>query len=142
MRFFLSSLVLAVLLLHAGDADLVNQEPDLEKRSELALAHAEKAIEQARKAYTDGEIEAFQAGLTEAASLARISYKSLQDTGKPARKKPKYWKRAEKKLRELVRRVGSFEKDVSLEDRPAVQALEGELNDLRDRVLNDIMTKK
>jgi hypothetical protein len=128
--------------LHAGDADLVNQEPDLEKRSELALAHAEKAIEQARKAYTAGEIEAFQSGLNEAASLARISYKSLQDTGKPARKKPKYWKRAEKKLRELVRRAGSFEKDVSLEDRPAVQALEQELSDLRDRVLNDIMTKK
>lgn len=127
--------------LHA-DTDVLIKETNLEKRSQLALEHADKAIDQARQAYAEGELQSFKVGLTDAANLAQLSYKSLQDTGKAARKNPKFWKRAELKLRTLARRVDSLARDVSIEDRHLVQGLEKEIHQLHDLVLNDIMTKK
>ena len=85
----------------------VMAEQDLQKRSDLALQEADEEISAAAKAYSvAGANEEFEKHLVSAGELAQLSLKSLQDSGKRARKQPKYFKRAELKLRGLMRRTG------------------------------------
>ena len=83
-------------------------EHDLQKRSDLALQEADEQITEASKAYSpdSGEMKEFEKHLAAVGELAEFSLKSLQDSGKRARKQPKYFKRAELKLRKLVAPFG------------------------------------
>jgi hypothetical protein len=143
MRFIRTVLVLvsAVVSLHA-DVASVKAEPNLEKRSQLALDHAEQEIAAAKKAYSAGQFEDFKRLLTEVADLADVCYGALEDTGKRARRAPKWFKKAEQKLLTIIRRIGSLEKDVAIEDRDLVKDVGKRVSDVHDRLLNDIMTKK
>jgi hypothetical protein len=124
------------------DVATVNAEPNLEKRSQLALDHAEQELVAAKKAYDSGEIDDFKRLLTEVGDLADVCYGALEDTGKRARRAPKWFKKAEQRMLTLIRRIGSLEKDVALEDRDRVKDLGKRVSDVHDRLLHDIMTKK
>lgn len=118
-------------------------ERDLEKRSELALKAADDQISAAVKAYTGGtEPKVFEQHISTIEELARLSMQSLQDTGKQASKKPKYFKRAELKLRALLRRMATLSNDVSVDDRPRVEAAMKSMTEIHEKLLHDIMAKK
>jgi hypothetical protein len=118
-------------------------EPDLEKRSELALKEADQQISAASKAYADeGALDVFRAHIRTVGELAELSLKSLHDTGKRASKKPKYFKRAELKLRSLLRRLDSLERDVSADDRPPVEKVKTVVTETHEQILQDIMAKR
>lgn len=145
MRWIPLVLVCSALALHAAagpDFDAVKAEPNLERRSALALDKSDAQIGEARKAWEAGKIDEFKAHVSEAGELANLCYQSLQDSGKRARKSPKWFKHAEQKLLVMLRRVDSLAKDVGVEDRPVVEALQKQLHDIHDQVLQDIMTKK
>lgn len=125
-----------------ADLAAVRAEPDAEKRSEMALKFAEAQIDTARKAWDDGDLPAFRSSLGEVAEAAELSYDSLDSTGKRARRSPKYFKRAEQKLRLLIRRIDGLEKAVGVDERAPVAAASKRLHDVQDRVLNDIMGHK
>jgi hypothetical protein len=127
--------------LHA-DIGQVRAEPDLEKRSYLAIQHAGTELDAARKAYSEDNMPEFKDLVGEIGDLAELSYKSLQDTGKKARKSPKWFKRAEQALRKLLRGVDNLEKDVSLDDRPLVESVRKRMQTVHENLLHDIMTKK
>jgi hypothetical protein len=136
--FVLPALVVAL----QADMSTVTAEPNLEKRSYLAIQHAGMELDAARKAYSDDNMAEFKQRVAEIGDLAELSYKSLQDTGKKARKSPKWFKRAEQGLRKLLRGVDNLEKDVSLEDRPMVESVRKRMQVVHDNLLHDIMTKK
>ena len=136
--------LMAVLFTAGLQADLaaVKAEENLERRSQLALEHAEEEIAAAKKAYEAGNLDEFKRLVGEIGELAELSYDSLEDTGKRARRAPKWFKRAEQKLLGVMRRIDSLEKDVSLEDRDLVKVMRKRVSDVHDKLLNDIMTKK
>ena len=105
MKYVLTILLAAAALRAAPEYPAVLAEPNLEKRSELALVEAESAITAAKHAYDTQKAEDFRTRLSDVEQLAELSYKSLQDTGKRARRSPKYFKRAELKLRNILRRL-------------------------------------
>lgn len=125
-----------------ADIAAIKSEPNPEKRSDLALAHAEEEIDAAKKAYDANDLPAFRKNLDEVTQLVDVSQESLESTGKRARKSPKYFKRAEQKLLVLIRRVDSLEKSVMLEDREPVVEVRKHMAAVHDRILNDIMTRK
>src|SRR5690349_1043998 len=133
----LSAILFCVCGLQA-DVAAIKAEPNPEKRSDLALAHAEQEIATAKKAYEANEMAAFRTSIEEVAHLAELSVESLDSTGKRARKSPKFFKRAEQKLLVLIRRVDSLEKDVGLEDRETVSSVRKRLASVQERILNDI----
>src|SRR5947209_609037 len=92
------------LFLAFWDLGAVKSEPDLDKRSELALVNADHAIDEARKAYSDGDQKGVQAGLKEVTESVDLCYDSLQRSHTSPRKS-KYYKRAEQKLQVLIRRL-------------------------------------
>jgi hypothetical protein len=126
----------------AGNFPAVMAESNLEKRSELALREADKAITAAKTAYESQNVTDFKARVSDVEALVQLSYKSLQDTGKRARRSPKYFKRAEMGIRALLRRLVSLENDISVDDKPIVEAARKELSSVHETVLEDIMTKK
>jgi hypothetical protein len=139
-RLFGVLLIGACLL--RGDLAAVKAERDAEKRSELALEHAEEELAAAKKAYQANDFEGFRKSVEEVAQLVDLSQDSLDSTGKRARRKPKYFKRAEQKLLLLLRRIDSLEKDVALQDRDLVSSVRKRVSATHDQILIDIMTKK
>jgi len=74
---YVLALVLALPLAFADVAG-VKAEPDPERRSELALTNADKAIDAARQAYNGGDKDAEQAALTEVRESVDVSIESLE----------------------------------------------------------------
>src|ERR1700676_1341278 len=132
--------VLALLIVFA-DITALKSEPDLEKRSELALANADHAIDEARQAYNSGNDQAQHAALLEVQQLVEVSYDALEHTNKNPRRS-KYYKNAELKVRALVRRLSSFREEVGFETRQSVDAVIKKLSDVHDQLVNDVMSKK
>ena len=123
------------------DLGAVKSEPDLEKRSELALANADRGIDEARKAYNAGDQKAAQAALDEVTESVVLSYDSLQHTHSAPRKS-KYYKRAEQKLQGLIRRLSGFRDEVSFDSRQSVERVVNKLSEVHDQLITDIMSKK
>ena len=133
--------LLALLLLAFGDVGTVKSEPDLERRSELALANADKQVDAAKQAYNGGDEKAEQQALVEVRELVDVSYDALEHTNKAPRRS-KYYKNAELKLTALLRRLHSFRDQVSFESREAVDDVIKRVSDVHDELLAAIMSKK
>jgi hypothetical protein len=133
--------VLALLLLGFGDIAAVKSEPDLQRRSELALANADKQLDAAKQAYTGGDEQGEQQALGDVKDLVDVSYDALEHSNQVPRKS-KYYKNAELKLRALLRRLSSFRDQVSFESRDGVDAVIKRVSEVHDELLSAIMSKK
>jgi hypothetical protein len=140
----LISVLLCASLASAAESEFptVMAEENLERRSELALQEADRMITAAKKAYEENVMQDFKARVTDVEELVQLSYKSLQDTGKRARRNPKFFKRAEHNIRALMRRLDSLATEVALDDRDFVTAVHRRVSEIHDNVLHDVMTKK
>src|SRR5262249_6159445 len=123
-------LLLTLMLLPAGhavplSADLsqVKAEPNLEKRSKLALDYAEQAIKDARAAYGNGDGEKSTALIAQVREAVELAENSLKETGKNPRRSPKYFKKAEIETRALLKRVEAFQDEMNVADRPTLDPL-------------------
>jgi hypothetical protein len=115
----------------AFDLNSVKQEPNLERRSDLALDHANEALDSARDAFQANDSAKMQAALDE-----------VTESGKDARRNPKFFKRAELKTRELTRRLDGFRIAVDVDSRAAVDRVRERVNEVHDNLLKSIMSKK
>jgi len=132
---------LLVLLIAFADITAVKSEPDLEKRSELALAGADHAIDEAKQAYNNGNDQAQHAALIEVQQFVEACYEALEHSNKNPRRS-KYYKNAELKVRALMRRLTSFREEVSFDTRQSVDSVIKKLSDVHDQLINDVMSKK
>lgn len=130
-----------IFLMFAPDISALKGEPDLEKRSELALANADRQVDAARDAYRGGDLKKMEAALEELRDSVNLSAESLDQAHKKARNN-KYYKRAELKVRALLRRLSGFHDEVSAEDRKQIEAVRQRLQEVHDQLLAQIMSKK
>jgi hypothetical protein len=122
--------------------DAVKAEPNLEKRSKLALDNANAAIDAARNAYSSGDLNGSTAALEEVRESVNVCLAALNETHRDARKSPKAFKRAEMDIAGLVRRLRSLETDFSVDDRAEVHKTEQRLQEVHDELISRIMSKK
>lgn len=134
-------MMLVLLLMLAIDLSAVKAEPDLDKRSELALASADQAISSAREAFKAGDETKLGASLGEAKELVQVSYDALSQSRRQARRS-KYFKSAELKTRALIRRLMGLGDEVSLEERKFVEDARNSIQEVHDRLLQSIMSNK
>jgi hypothetical protein len=138
--------VLAVGLALAGSsrADLSRalKEPNLEKRSGLALQNAAAAYKDARAAYDKGETERAAKLIAEIQESVELAHTSLQQTGKNPRRSPKWFKRAEIETRDLLKRLDAFEHDMSFSDRPMLEKVKSRVHRIHDELLVGLMEGK
>ncbi len=140
-----SRLLLAFVLiggmLHAGLQE-VKAEPNLGKRSALALDNAFNALTQARDAYEKGQnaqVENFAKEIQESVALAETS---LHETGKNPRKSPKWFKHAESSTRDLLRRLDSFQQSMDVADRPMLDSVKAKVQQVHDDMLEGVLEGK
>jgi hypothetical protein len=125
----------------AADLPTIKAQPDLEKRSELALSNADADVTAAREAYNQGDLKKMQALLQDLRDSVDLSIQSLEQTHKRARNS-KYYKQAELKTRALARRLMTLADEVSVDDRKMVEDARQRVLDVHDQLLSDIMGKK
>jgi hypothetical protein len=117
-------------------------EKDLEKRSKLALDNAEAVLQTARSAYQQGDIEKTKAAVGEVQESVELAYKSLDDTHKNPRKSPKWFKIAELATRDIMRRLDTFDHDMSFDDRPILKPLKDKVQQVHEDLLLGLMEGK
>lgn len=133
-------LVLAMTL--AFDVGTVKNEPNLEKRSELALQQANVALDEARDDYNAGNVDKSETELREMCASVEAAYQALTDTGKDPRKDPKFFKRAELRTSELLRRLESLAPGMSGLDRGTLENVRSRISAVHDNLLKGILGKK
>jgi len=117
-------------------------EPDLEKRSKLAMDNAVAAYQTARDAYQKGEMEQVQSAIDEMEQSVDMAYQSLNDTGKNPRRSPKWFKSAELGTRDLARRIASFQDQMSYTDRALLDKVKARVQQVHDELLLGLMEGK
>lgn len=125
-----------------ADLQQARAEPNLEKRSMLALANAAQALGKAREAYSTGDnaqVETLAKDIKESVELAETS---LHETGKNPRKSPKWFKRAENSTRDLLRRLDSFQLEMDVADRPMLDAVKAKVQQVHDDLLFGVLEGK
>ena len=130
-----------MLLLGLADIAGLKTEPNLGKRSDLALEDANRAIDEARAAYQAGDAKKTDADLLEVREAVDVCLESLENSGQRPRTS-KYYKNAEIKLRLLLRRLNNFRDEMSVDDRKPAEDDVSRLQEVHDRLLNEIMSKK
>jgi hypothetical protein len=126
----------------AFDLAAIRLEPNLERRSERALDNASAAMDTARDASAAGDTPKIKAGLEELRDSVDLAYQSLVDSGKSARRNPKFFKRAELRTRELMRRLEGLAQAVDADDRVFVEKVRDRVSKVHDDLIQDIMQKK
>jgi hypothetical protein len=117
-------------------------EPDLEKRSGLALDNAAEALKAAREAYDNGNNSLFTGLAAELEQSVDLAQTSLQRTGKDPRSHPKWFKKAEISTRDLLRRLEAFQQAMNYADRPQLDALKAHIAKVHDDLLEGLMEGK
>jgi hypothetical protein len=126
----------------AFDLAAIKLEPNLEHRSDLALQNASAAMDAARDASAAGDTGRIKGSLEELRDSVDLAYQSLVDSGKSARRNPKFFKRAELKARELMRRLDGLAQAVDSDDRGFVESVRERVSKVHDNLIEDIMEKK
>lgn len=126
----------------AFDLTAIQSEPNLKRRSERALDNANMALDAARDDYNSGNYDKTQNDLREVRDSVELAYQSLSDTGKDPRKDPKFFKRAELRTRELLRRLEGVGQGMSQVDRGTLDKVLERISEVHDNLLNGIMSKK
>jgi hypothetical protein len=133
---------LLILALLVFDLTTVRQEPNLERRSDLALDNAALAVAACGQAYKAGDLDKTKAEATEIEESVTLAYDSLRDTGKDPRKSPKFFKHAEVSTRQLLRRLDDLIGSMSSADRAMLLVVRDRVSDIHEDLLNGIMRKK
>lgn len=135
-------LLLAACSTMRADLDQARAEPNLERRSKLALDNAESALKAAREAYRSGDSSGVEAKAEEIEQSVDLAYHSLVETGKNPRQSPKWFKQAEMETRELTRKLDDLQHEMSYSERPAFDKVKSRVQQVHDDLLKGLMEGK
>ena len=123
--------------------DAAKAEPNLEKRSSLALDNAAHALKSAQDAYlVQGDMKQVAASLEEVSASVELAYDSLEQTHKVPNKSPKFFKKAEIETRELLRRIDDLREQMSVDDRETLDKVRAAVQKVHESLLEAIMGGK
>lgn len=135
-------IALAVLLFSGGwlHADLKRAmaEPNLEKRSGLALENAAAALKSARAAYDKGDNDQVAKDAAEVLQSVELAATSLRQSGKDPRRS-NWFKKAEISTRDLGRRIQDFQDQMSYVDRPLLDKVKVRVQEVHEELLLGVM---
>ena len=133
-------LLLAALL--AFDLAAIRNEPNPERRCELALAGADVAVTAAQQAYASDDLEKTRMALDEVGEAVDLARQSLTASGKDPRRSPKRFKSAELSVRKILRRLEGLRDVMHSADRDLVDPVRQRASEVHDALILDIMGKK
>ena len=144
LRVLTAALAAGLALAGSLRADLTKAraEPNLEKRSGLALDNAAAQYQAARAAYDKGESDRVAAAVAEIEESVDLAYTSLTATGKDPRRSPKWFKKAEIDTRNLLRKLDAFQQEMGFSERSALDKVKAKVQQVHDDLLLGLMEGK
>jgi hypothetical protein len=136
------ALCLAAAVELRADLKQAMAEHDLGRRSKLALDNAETILKAVRAAYDRGDTEEVAPGVAEIVESVDLASDSLTKTGKNPRSSPKWFKQAEIQTRDLLKRLETFQRDMSFTDRPMLDQAKNRVQEVHDSLLLGLMEGK
>ena len=133
---------LLFLLLSSLDIESVRNEPNLERRAELALENANAAIDKAKQFAADAQYDKLHLAVVEVQESVELCHESLAATGKDPRKNTRQFKKVEMRIHQLTRRLRGFAGEVSVEDKPVIERAANRLDEINDEIVTGIFTKR
>ncbi len=140
--FVLLAIALGAVPAVSADLAKIRAEQNLERRSKLALDYAASQLQAAREAYRNGEGEKVNAHIAEVGESVDLAYESLKQTNKDPRRSPKWFKSAEIATRDLLRKLDTFQQDMSFGDRAGVDQVKAKVQQVHDDLLVGLMEGK
>ena len=137
-----AALALAAAPFASADLAKARAEQNLEKRSKLALENATAQLQAAREAYRNGETEQTTSHIAEIGESVDLAYASLKETNKDPRRSPKWFKSAEISTRDLLRKLETFQQDMSFNDRAGLDQVKAKVQQVHDDLLVGLMEGK
>jgi hypothetical protein len=141
----IATLGLSFLLLAPPPASLdeVKREPDLPKRAERAIEFAGGSIKRAQAVVKrEGYRENLDKALKDTLDAIGLALESLHQTGKPARKLTRQYKKGELRTREYVRQLNDLANALSIDDRPAAEKARDQMQVFHEEFLLAVMGGK
>jgi hypothetical protein len=136
-RIALAMMLLSAAGLHA-DLKRALAEPNLEKRSGLALENASAALKLARAAYDRGDNDEVAKEAAEILESVELASTSLNQSGKNPRRSD-WFKKAEISTRDLSRRLQDFQDQMSYVDRPLLDKVKERVQKVHEELLLGVM---
>ncbi len=137
----LGAWICCTLCFGAVDLDAVRKEPDLQKRSELALDAAATALKDARALPTEGgSVADLKKDMDTMVQAVELSLQSLRDTGKRPSKLGKYYKKGELRTRDMLKQLESLVQAIAFDSRPPAEKARDRLVVLHDEFLFGVMS--
>lgn len=130
-------------LCQAADLETIKKEPNLERRAGKAMDYAEQSLKAAQNTYlVKNDLAQTNHSLEQMRAAVELAYQSLVDTGKNPSKRPRHFKRAEIRSRELLRRLTDFRDKMSFDDRAVLDQARSAIEKVHDDLLAGIMGGK
>jgi hypothetical protein len=136
------AMVLLSTAVFGADLGPARAEPNLEKRSKLALDNAAAMLQAAREAYRKDDNAGVSAAVDELQESVDLAFSSLNDTHKDPRRSPRWFKYAEIQTRGLLRKLDAFQQDMSFQDRPLLDKAKEDIQQAHDKLLLGLMEGK
>lgn len=129
-------------VVRSADLKQARAEPNLEKRARLALENAAARLQAAREAYDKQDEGGLKSDVTEVQDSVDLAFASLNETHKDPRKSPKWFKYAEIQTRDLLRKLDTFQQDMSFQDRPLLDKVKEDVQQVHEKLLMGLMEGK
>ncbi len=120
----------------------IEAEPNLERRSRLALEFAHAQVRPVVDAYLDGESGRARGSVQEIAAAVELSWAALEATGKHARRNPKHFKRAEIQTRKLAAKLKEAQRELDYDEQRELDDLIAGIETVNSKLLLAIMSRK
>jgi hypothetical protein len=128
--------------LWCADLKQARAEPNLEKRARLALENASTKLQEAREAYQKEDNAAVTTDVAEIQESVDLAFASLTETHKDPRRSPKWFKYAEIQTRDLLRKLDTFQQDMSFQDRSLLDKVKEDVQQVHEKLLLGLMEGK
>ena len=99
-------------------------------------------LQAARDAYQKDDNAGVSADVAELQESVDLAFSSLNDTHKDPRRSPRWFKYAEIQTRDLLRKLDTFQQDMSFQDRPLLDKVKEDVQQVHDKLLLGLMEGK
>ena len=138
----IASVLLISGVIRSADLNQARAEPNLDKRARLALENASAKLQAARDAYAKDDGTTLKSDIAEIQESVDLAFASLNETHKDPRKSPKWFKYAEIQTRDLLRKLDTFQQDMSFQDRPLLDKVKEDVQQVHEKLLMGLMEGK
>ena len=125
----------------SSEFESLKTEPDLERKARRALEFSRAQVDHVLAAYQRSDPREGERILAEILAAVELAHEALTATGKPARRRPKHFKRAEIQTRRLLKQLDALSRNLLVNERGAVDPVRERVSEINDQLLRAIMTK-